>query len=70
MNISQAINLQKQIQKPNSFDVKLLCTLKEGCTLAFKLESVEYENYDNLERVAVENNLFWVFEQGYWILFS
>ena len=70
LNISQAVYLQKQIHKPNSVDVKLLCFPKEGCTLAVKIKSAESENYDNLERFAVENNLSWVFEQGYWILFG
>ncbi len=70
MNISQAINLQKQIQKSNSVEVKLLCTVKEGCALCIKLSPTENGDYDNLERIAVENNLSWVYEEGYWMLFS
>ena len=70
LNISQAVNLQKQIQKPNSVDVKLLCMPKEGCALAVKIKSAESENYVDLERIAEENNLSWVFQDGYWILFG
>jgi hypothetical protein len=70
LNIPQAINLRKQIQKPNSIEVKLLCTPKDGCTLFLKAKSAVCEDCDNLERIAEENNLSWRFEQGYWVLFN
>ncbi len=69
MEISQAINLRKQIQKNNCIDVKLFCTVKEGCTLWFKADLDKGEHFDNLEQIANENKLSWGIESGYWILF-
>jgi hypothetical protein len=70
MKISQAINLRKQMQKNNSPEVKLLCTVKDGCTLWIKADLYEGEDYDNLVQFAKENKLSWGLEQGYWILFG
>lgn len=71
MDISRAIKLRKQIQKPNFPTVKLLCTPKEGCTLCIKeAELIQDDDYDKIIQIANENKLHRCLEQGYWILFS
>jgi len=70
LNLTQALNLSKQIEKSYNFSIQLLSNGKDGYLFCIPQNLVDNSVYLSLEQFASENKLSLFFGLGYCILFE